>query len=125
MDWESLGLLALMIAVIAAQAPAVRRQWLEDRAGAIKTLRLLAYYFVYIAVGLAILLTRIREGGASETQALAAVGFMLAWIALGAGWLIKVVPRYRTVPAWLLRPVTVIDALALAVIALSLAVLFL
>ena len=122
---KSIGLLALMVAVIAAQAPAVRRQWLEDRAGAIKTLRLFAYYFIYIAVGLALLLSTIRAGGASEAQALAAVGFMLSWIALGAGWLIKVVPRYRTVPAWLLRPVTVIDGAALAVIAVAVAVLFL
>ena len=124
MDWATIGQLALIIAVIAAQLPAVRRQWLEDRAGAIKTLRLLAYYFVYIGVGLLVLLGTIREGGASETEALAAVGFMLGWVLLGVSWLIKVVPKYRTVPAWFLEPFGILDALALVIIAVSLLVRF-
>src|SRR5262245_16987600 len=91
----SFGLLALMVAVVAAQAPALRRQWLEDRAGSIKTLRLLAYYFVFIGVGFAVLLSAIADGaeGRGDAGLVAAIAFILAWIALGAGWLIKVVPR--------------------------------
>jgi hypothetical protein len=123
MSWETIGQLSLVIAVIVAQWPAVRRQWLEDREGAIKTVRLLAYYFAYLGVGLLVLLGAIHECGASQVKALAAAAFMLGWVLLGAGWLIKVVPRYREVPAWLLTPVGVLDALALAVIAVSLAVL--
>ncbi len=123
MDWATISQLALVIAVIATQLPTVRQQWLEDRAGAIKTLRPLAYYFLYVGVGLLVLLGIIREGGASETEALAAVGFMLGWVLLGVSWLIKVVPKHRTVPAWLLKPFAILDALALAVIAISLVVL--
>ena len=56
---------------------------------------MLAYYFLYIGVGFLVLLGTIREGGASETEALAAVGFMLGWVLLGVSSLIKVVPNYR------------------------------
>ena len=118
MDRATIGEVALVIAVIAAQLPAARQQWLEDRAGALKTLRLLAYYFLYIGVGFLVLLGAIREGGASETEALAAVGFMLGWVLLGVSSLIKVVPNYRQVPAWLLKPFGILDALALAMISL-------
>lgn len=123
MNWESLGKLALVVAVVAAQYPAVRRQWLEDRAGAIKTMRLLVYYFLYIAVGLAVLLGAFHEGGASPAQAVAAGGFLLGWVLLGASWLIKLVPKYKPVAAWLLKPVGILDVIALAMIAVSLAVL--
>lgn len=121
----TVGLLALMVAVIAAQWPGVRRQWLEDRAGAIKTLRLIVYYFVYIAVGLAVLVGAIREGGAPERVALAGAGFMLGWILLGVSWLIKVVPKYKPVAAWLLRPIGVLDVIALLLIAGCLPVILL
>jgi hypothetical protein len=123
MSWETIGQLALVIAVIAAQWPALRRQWLEDRAGAIKTVRLLLYYFVYLGVGLFVLFGAIGQGGASEAEALAATAFILGWVLLGASWLVKVVPRYREVPAWILKPFGILDAISLAVIAASLVVL--
>jgi hypothetical protein len=123
MDWAAVGQPALVIAVIAAQWPAVRKQWLEDRAGTTKTLRLLLYYFLYVGVGLLVLLGFVREGGASEGEALVAVGFFLGWLLLGVSWLIKLVPKYRAVPAWLLKPLGPLDIMALVVIAVTLAVL--
>lgn len=73
----ALGHLALMIMVIAAQLPELRRLWLEDRAGSIKAWRLLGYYFLYIAVGVVILITPIRNGGAPAYVAVAGVAFIL------------------------------------------------
>ena len=113
----------LVIIVLAAQLPALRRQWLEDRAGAVKSWRLLAYYFLYLGVGLAVLLGALRNGG-SEAAALAGMAFILGWVLLGVSTLIKVVPRYRPVPAWLLKPVGILDVVALAAIVPSLVVLF-
>jgi len=104
MKQASITGLAAVIAVLVAQLPAVRRQWLEDREGAIKSLRLLVYYFAYCAAGIALLVSTIREGGAGEDKAAAGVGFMLGWIVLSALWPIKLVPRYRSVPVWLLKP---------------------
>jgi hypothetical protein len=123
MDWTTLAKLALVVAVIAAQWPAVRKQWLEDRAGTVKTLRLLLYYFLFLGIGLFVLIGFVPEGGASKAESLAAVGFIFGWLLLGASWLIKLVPRYRTVPAWLLRPLGPFDIVALIVIAATLVVL--
>ena len=120
MNWETTGQLALMAAVIAAQLPALRQQWLEDRAGSIKSMRLLAYYFVYIAVGFGVLLTVIRNGGRPDTEFVGAMAFVFGWILLGTSWLIKVVPRYRQVPQWLLQPVGPLDAAAFLLLALAL-----
>jgi hypothetical protein len=116
--------LTLVMFVLGAQLPALRRQWLEDREGAIKTFRLLIYYLIYVGVGIAILVGTAPEGRGTDTQVLAGVGFILGWILLGGSWLIKVVPRYRQVPAWLLKPVGIPDVIGLAMVAVSLIVLF-
>lgn len=124
MEWAALAQLALVVSVIVAQIPAVRRQWLEDRAGTKRTVKLLAYYFAYIAIGFGVLLSVIHGGGRDPLGALAAVAFMLAWVLLGTSWLIKLVPRYRPLPDWVLKPYNVLDKLALATIAIALVVLF-
>lgn len=41
-------------------------------------------------------------------------------ILLGVSWLIKLVPKYKPVAPWLLRPVGPLDVIALAMIAASL-----
>jgi hypothetical protein len=101
----SIGLAGMMVGIVIAQIPALRRQWLEDRAGAIKSWRLLAYYFLYLIVGVVALIAPMRRGGAPEYVALAAVVFFLGWLLLGVSWLIKLIPKYKPVAAWLLRPV--------------------
>jgi hypothetical protein len=116
--------LTLVMIVLGAQVPALRRQWLEDRQGAIKTFRLLIYYLIYVGVGIAILTATLPEGRGTDIQALAGIGFILGWILLGGSWLIKVVPKYRTVPAWLLKPVGIPDVIGLAMVVVSLFALF-
>jgi hypothetical protein len=124
MDGEAIRNLIIVLAVLVANVPVVRRQWLEDREGAIKTIRLAVYYLVYIAVGIIVLLSSMpSQGGASDAKAVAGSLFMLGWVLLGVSWLIKAVPRYRPVPAWLLKPVGVLDIVALVTIAVTLPVL--
>ena len=108
----SIGLAGMMVGIVIAQIPALRRQWLEDRAGAIKSWRLLAYYFLYLIVGVVALITPMRRGGAPEYVTLAAVVFFLGWLLLGVSWLIKLVPKDKPVAAWLLRPVGPLDVVA-------------
>ena len=63
----SLVLAGMMVGIVIAQIPALRNQWLEDRAGAIKSWRLLAYYyFLYLIVGIVVLIAPMRHGGAPE-----------------------------------------------------------
>jgi hypothetical protein len=102
----------------------VRRQWREDRAGAVKSLRLLALFLVYCLAGLGLLLAVLSKGSTSPAAPLAAVGLMLGWILLGMSWLIKLVPKYRPVGAWLLRPFGILDGVAVAMMAISLIVIF-
>jgi hypothetical protein len=44
-------LVLMTIAIVAAKMPAVMAQWHVDRAGAIKTLQLLAIYLIYCLIG--------------------------------------------------------------------------
>jgi hypothetical protein len=64
-----------------------------------------------------------RRGRAPETVALAAVVFFLGWLLLGVSWLIKLVPKYKPVAAWLLKPVGPLDVIAYLLLAGSLPVL--
>ena len=118
-----LVLAAMMVGIVIAQIPALRKQWLEDRAGAIKSWRLLAYYFLYLSVGVVVLIAPIRHGGAPPAVALAAIVFFLGWLLLGVSWLIKLVPKYKPVAAWLLKPIGPLDIIAIILLAVSLPVL--
>jgi hypothetical protein len=119
----SIALAGMMVAIVIAQIPALRKQWLEDRAGAIKSWRLLAYYILYLIVGVVVLVAPMREGGAPDYVAAAAVGFFLGWVLLGVSWLIKLVPKYKPVAPWLLQPIGPLDIIAIVLLAASLPVL--
>lgn len=97
------GLLLLVIGVFVANLPAVAQQWRTDRQGFIKTLWLIGVYALYVALGLALLLMLLpgRQGG--EESALLLTGVVTGWIFYGALTLMRVVPRYREPPAWLMR----------------------
>jgi hypothetical protein len=116
-------LAGMMVGIVIAQIPALRKQWLEDRAGAIKSWRLLAYYFLYLIVGVVALIAPMRHGGAPEYVAFAAVAFFIGWLLLGVSWLIKLVPKYKPGAAWLLKPVGPLDVVAYVLLAGSLPVL--
>ncbi|HXG78420.1 MAG TPA: hypothetical protein VNJ31_03645 [Methyloceanibacter sp.] len=100
---QTWGLLLLVIGVFVANLPAVAQQWRTDRQGFIKTLWLIGVYALYVALGLALLLMLLpgRQGG--EESALLLTGVVTGWIFYGALTLMRVVPRYREPPAWLMR----------------------
>lgn len=100
---QNWGLLLLVIGVFVANLPAVAQQWRTDRQGFIKTLWLIGVYALYVALGLALLLMLLpgRQGG--EESALLLTGVVTGWIFYGALTLMRVVPRYREPPAWLMR----------------------
>jgi len=101
-DMQNWGILILVIAVFVANLPGVMEQWRSDRPGFVKTLWLMAAYALYVALGLAfLLLLAPRQPG--ESKALFLTGVMVGWIFYGALTLMRVVPRYREPPSWLMR----------------------
>ena len=100
---QNWGLLILVIGVFVANLPAVMEQWRTDRPGFVKTLWLMAAYALYVALGFALLLLLAPRDGASQGKALLLTGVMVGWILYGALTLIRVVPRYREPPGWLMR----------------------
>lgn len=105
MALESLGVLAIVVAVLVANIPAVVQQWRADRPGVIKTLWLMGAYAIYVALGIAglLLLVPAAPEPGSEVKALLLTGAMVAWILYGALTLMRAVPRYREPPGWLMR----------------------
>jgi hypothetical protein len=99
-DW---GILVLVVAVLIANLPAVMQQWRSDRPGFIKTLWLMGIYALYVALGIGILLLLAPREGTGETKALLLAGVVVGWIFYGALTLMRVVPRYREPPRWLMR----------------------
>jgi hypothetical protein len=100
---EGIGPLVVVVAVLIANVPAVMQQWRTDRPGSIKTLWLMGIYALYVALGIWLLFRLIPEGGTEPGKALFATGLMVGWIFYGALTLMRVVPRYREPPGWLMR----------------------
>jgi hypothetical protein len=98
--------LALVLASLIGIWPAVRRQWSEDRAGSIKTIKFFLAFMAYCVAGAGIvMLLADRASLAPESVAnlVALMGFILSWIFYGGFWLVRIVPRYRELPAWVDR----------------------
>lgn len=100
---EQFGILIMALAIFLATLPKIRRQWIEDRAGTIKTLKLLVLYFLYAIFGIISLLFLIPSAGTSEAKALALTGAFVVFLFYGLLILMRLVPRYREPPAWLMR----------------------
>jgi hypothetical protein len=101
---EGLGVLLVVVAAFIANLPALRQQWRTDRAGSIKTIWLFGLYCLYVGLGIvAVLLLAPKTGGAGGGRALLLTLFILGFILYGALTLMRVVPRYREPPAWLMR----------------------
>lgn len=112
-----LGQVLVALTAIAAAWPAVRRQWRDDRAGAIKTFKLLAIYLIYCLAGVLLLVMFApREPGTDPIKAVPMMALILAWIFYGALWLARLVPRYRDLPAWVDRRDGAIDRTFIAII---------
>ena len=100
---EGLSVLLVVVAAFLANLPAIREQWRSDRAGSIKTVWMFCVYFLYVGLGIAILLLLAPPAGTSQGKALLLTGFTVGFILYGALTLMRVVPRYREPPAWLIR----------------------
>ena len=100
---QNWGFLLLIVAVFVANLPGVMEQWRTDRPGFIKTLWLMGAYALYIALGFALLLLLAPREGGSGGKALLLTGIMAGFILYGALTLMRVVPRYREPPRWLMR----------------------
>ena len=112
-----LGQVVVVISAIVSAWPAVRRQWRDDRAGALKTLKLLAIYLVYCLAGVLLLVMFApREPGTDPIKAVPMMTLILAWIFYGALWLARLVPRDQDLPAWVDRRDGPIDRTFIAII---------
>jgi hypothetical protein len=102
---EGLATLIVVVAVFIANLPALREQWRTDRAGSIKTIWMFGVYCLYVGLGIVVLLLLApKTGGQSGGgKALTLTGFMVGWIFYGGLTLMRIVPRYREPPAWLMH----------------------
>jgi hypothetical protein len=100
---EGLVVLLVVVAAFIANLPALREQWRTDRAGSIKTIWMFGLYCLYVGLGIVVVLLLAPKGGTSQGKALLLTGFSLGFILYGALTLMRVVPRYREPPAWLMR----------------------
>jgi hypothetical protein len=100
---QNWGLLILVIGIAIANMPALINQWRNDRPGFIKTLWLLGAYALYVALGIVLLIVLAPPPGSPDAKALLLTGVLLGWIFYGALTLMRVVPRYREPPRWLMR----------------------
>jgi hypothetical protein len=100
---EGLGVLLVVVAAFIANLPALREQWRTDRAGSIKTIWMFGLYCLYVGLGIVVVLLLAPKGGTSQGKALLLTGFSVGFILYGALTLMRVVPRYREPPAWLMR----------------------
>jgi hypothetical protein len=100
---EGLVVLLVVVAAFIANLPALCQQWRTDRAGSIKTIWMFGLYCLYVGLGIVVVLLLAPKGGTSQGKALLLTGFSLGFILYGALTLMRVVPRYREPPAWLMR----------------------
>ena len=86
----------------------------------VNSLLAVAGFVAYGAIGGGILIALTAVDGPTEPdgdRALLAVGFFLAWIFYGTLWLIRLAPRTKEPPRWLMRPWGWLDFLLLGVAA--------
>lgn len=78
------------------------REWRHNRAAFIATMRLVAVYVAYCAVGIWVTIRGI-DGPAPPLRAFGGTLLLTSWILYGAVWLARTAPRTQPVPGWLAR----------------------
>lgn len=76
--------------------------WRSNRAVFLASIKLIAIYAAYCAIGIGALVSGL-DGPQPEHRALGAVLFLVAWIFYGALWLTRLAPRYTELPRWIVR----------------------
>lgn len=100
-------LLALAFVVAAAfglwsNLATLLEAWRRNRTAFLATMKLIAAYVIYCAVGIGLVVTGL-DGPQAERRALGGTLFLLAWIFYGSAWLARTAPRSQPIPVWLER----------------------
>ena len=106
MEW--LGFI-LAVSSLVGVLPAVIEQYRRDRAGFWKTARLFGVYLVFIFANIGVMLWLVSGEKPSAARAIAAGVFGIMAIFYAGFWLMRIVPRYRELPAWVDRYPSGID----------------
>lgn len=117
MEW--LGLVIVLGSLVGV-IPGVVEQYRKDRAGFFRTLRLFAAYMLYVVAGLFVVTTQLTDAPSGRLAG-AAIVFLIAYIFYGGLWLLRRVPRYRELPAFIDRFPGTMDYIFWAVLAATLA----
>jgi hypothetical protein len=116
----SIGEYGTLIAVLLAMGFALRQIRTDPRitkAFTRKTLVAVGGYLLFCALGFGIFVALIQTAGGAHAGAFV-FGFFIIWIALAVVWLIRLAPRLREPPAWLMRPWSTLDRMIIAALAL-------
>jgi hypothetical protein len=115
------GLLAVVVAAGLAALAQIRSDPRITKEFRRRSYAALGFYAVFVACGIvALFLFPFRPG--SAVVALSGTVFILAWIAIGALWLMRLAPRLKEPPGWLMKPWSPLDW-SLIVIAIGAATL--
>jgi hypothetical protein len=107
----SIGEYGTLVAVLLALGIALRQIRTDPRvtkAFTKKTLVAAGGYLLFCALGFGIFLALLQIAGGAHA-ALFVFAFFLIWIAFGVIWLIRIAPRLREPPAWLMRRWSTLD----------------
>lgn len=115
----SVGEYGTLIAVLLAMGIALRQIGTDPRitkAFRRKTYLAVAEYLLFCALGFGIFLALLPIAGGAHAGAFV-FAFFLLWIAFAVIWLIRIVPRLREPPAWLMRRWSMLDWCIIAALA--------
>ncbi len=123
----SIGEYGALIAVLIAMGIALRQIRTDPRitpAFIKKTLVVAGGYLLFCALGFGIFLALLQIAGGAHAEAFV-FGFFLIWIAFAVVWLIRIAPRLREPPAWLMRRWSTLDRVIIAALVLCVLGVFL
>ena len=106
--------LILPLIVLALAIQQIRSDSRITRSFAVHSIIAAVGYLSFAVLGVLVLFAA-RPEWPSDGSALFAIIFWLCWLAYGTVWLIRLAPRLREPPHWLLRPFGIIDWILIVV----------